>query len=100
MTRGARGYRCPSHEKPVSFYFSLGKDERWTIKITSDRCEVAPGKLLNAADCVLKTSPAIFTRIVREAYTPSPAEFVAGAVKSNSIGLLFTFQKAFQLQRS
>jgi long-chain acyl-CoA synthetase len=89
-----------SVEQPVSFYFSLGKDERWTIQITSDRCEVAPGKLLNAADCVLKTSPAIFTRIVREAYTPSPVEFVAGAVKSNNIGLLFTFQKAFQLQRS
>jgi len=28
----------------------------------------------------------------------SPAEFVAGAVKSNNIQLLFTFQKAFQLQ--
>jgi long-chain acyl-CoA synthetase len=52
----------------------------------------------NQADCVLKTSPAMFTRIVREAYTPTPSEFVAGTVKSNNIGLLFTFQKAFQLQ--
>jgi long-chain acyl-CoA synthetase len=87
-----------SVEEPVSFYFALGKSERWTVKITSQSCEVLPGKVAAAADCVLKTSPDIFTRIVREAYTPSPAEFVAGTVKSNNIGLLFTFQKAFQLQ--
>jgi long-chain acyl-CoA synthetase len=86
-----------SVEEPVSFYFALGKSERWTVKITSQSCEVVPGKVTAPADCVLKTSPDMFTRIVREAYTPSPAEFVAGTVKSNNIGLLFTFQKAFQL---
>lgn len=83
-------------EKPVSFYFSLGDTERWSVRITQSSCEVIAGKV--EADCVLKTSPAMFTRIVREKYTPSPAEFVAGAVKSNNIQLLFTFQKAFQLQ--
>jgi long-chain acyl-CoA synthetase len=83
-------------EKPVSYYFALGED-RWTVRITQDRCEVKPGKVVNPADCVLKTTPDIFTRIVRESYTPSPAEFVSGLVKSNNIGLLFTFQKAFQL---
>ncbi len=87
-----------SVEKPVSFYFSLGDTERWSVRITQDSCEVINGKALSPADCVLKTSPAMFTRIVREKYTPSPAEFVAGAVKSNNIQLLFTFQKAFQLQ--
>ena len=87
-----------SVEKPVSFYFSLGDSERWSVRITQDSCEVIAGKVEGPADCVLKTSPAMFTRIVREKYTPSPAEFVAGAVKSNNIQLLFTFQKAFQLQ--
>jgi long-chain acyl-CoA synthetase len=87
-----------SVEKPVSFYFSLGDTERWSVRITQDTCEVIAGKVEGPADCVLKTSPAMFTRIVREKYTPSPAEFVAGAVKSNNIQLLFTFQKAFQLQ--
>ena len=48
---------------------------------------------------LLKTTPTLFTRIVREAYTPDPAEFVSGAVKSNNIGLLMTFQKVFQLDR-
>jgi long-chain acyl-CoA synthetase len=87
-----------SVEKPVSFYFSLGDHERWSVRITQDSCEVVAGKVESPADCVLKTTPAMFTRIVREKYTPSPAEFVAGAVKSNNIQLLFTFQKAFQLQ--
>jgi len=86
-----------SVEKPVSFYFSLGDTERWSVRITENSCEVINGKVESPADCVLKTSPAMFTRIVREKYTPSPAEFVAGAVKSNNIQLLFTFQKAFQL---
>jgi long-chain acyl-CoA synthetase len=87
-----------SVERPVSFYFSLGDTERWSVRITQDSCEVQPGKASSEMDCVLKTSPAMFTRIVREKYTPSPAEFVAGAIKSNNIQLLFTFQKAFQLQ--
>jgi long-chain acyl-CoA synthetase len=87
-----------SVEQPVSFYFSLGETERWTVRITESSCEVRPGKVTSAADCVLKTSPAMFTRIVRERYMPSPAEFMAGAIKSNNIALLFTFQKAFQLE--
>jgi long-chain acyl-CoA synthetase len=90
-------FRAGSVAQPVSFYFSLGNGERWTVKIDADRCEVLPGKVVNPADCVLKTSVAMFTRIVREAYTPSPAEFLSGMVKSNNISLLMTFQKAFQL---
>jgi long-chain acyl-CoA synthetase len=82
---------------PISFYFALGKRERWTVKVTKDACQVVPGKVQDSADCVLKTSPAMFTRIVREAYTPTPGEFMAGTVKSNNIGLLLTFQKVFQL---
>lgn len=82
---------------PVSFYFALGKKERWTVKVTPEACEVVPGKVGASADCVLKTSPAMFTRIVREAYTPTPGEFISGTVKSNNVALLMTFQKAFQL---
>jgi long-chain acyl-CoA synthetase len=82
---------------PVSFYFALGKTERWTVKVTPKSCEVIVGKGTDSADCVLKTSPAMFTRIVREAYTPTPGEFISGTIKSNNIALLMTFQKVFQL---
>lgn len=84
-------------DQPVSFYFALGQKERWSIKVTPEACQVQPGRAEAQADCVLKTSPGMFTRIVREAYTPSPQEFISGEVKSNNIGLLVTFQKAFQL---
>lgn len=87
-------------DKPVSFYFTLGDDAnaKWTVRISKDKCEVKPGKPEGGtADCVLKTSPDIFTRIVREAFTPGPAEFMSGAIKSNDVSLLMTFQKVFQL---
>ena len=51
----------------------------------------------DVADCVLKTTPEIFMKIVREAYTPSPMEFMTGLVKSNDIALLQTFQRVFDL---
>ena len=60
-------------------------------------CEARIGKPSQQADCVLKTTPEIFTKIVREAYTPSPMEFMTGLVKSNDISLLQTFQKVFDL---
>jgi long-chain acyl-CoA synthetase len=86
-----------SVKDPVSFYFALGKRERWTVQVTPEACRVAPGKVIDSADCVLKTSPAMFARIVREAYTPTPGEFMSGTVKSNNIPLLVTFQKIFHL---
>jgi long-chain acyl-CoA synthetase len=87
-------------DKPVSFYFTLGDDvnAKWTVRVSKDKCEVKAGKPEGGtADCVLKTSPEIFTRIVRDAFTPGPAEFLSGAIKSNDVGLLMTFQKVFQL---
>jgi long-chain acyl-CoA synthetase len=91
-------FKAGSVEQPISFYFSLGDTERWTVRVSGEHCEVVPGKVSGSADCVLKTSPDMFTRIVREKYTPSPSEFMSGAVKSNNIQLLFTFQKVFQLE--
>jgi long-chain acyl-CoA synthetase len=91
-------FKAGSVGQPLSFYFSLGDSERWTVRVTDESCEVVPGKVASPADCVLKTTPDMFTRIVRERYTPSPAEFMSGTVKSNNIQLLFTFQKVFQLE--
>ena len=82
-----------SVEQPISFYFSLGDSERWTVRVTERRCEVSPGKVAPPADCVLKTTPDMFTRIVRERYTPSPAEFMSGTVKSNNIRAAVHLQK-------
>ncbi|MBK8252281.1 MAG: AMP-binding protein [Polyangiaceae bacterium] len=87
-------------DKPLTYYFTLGNgdDAKWTLFVDANSCRAQKGKPEGGqADCVLKTTPEIFTRIVREAYTPSPMEFMTGLVKSNDIGLLQTFQKVFNL---
>ena len=86
--------------QPITYYFTLGAENeaKWTLTVDPLRCEARIGKPPGSqADCVLKTSPEIFTKIVREAYTPSPMEFMTGAVKSNDVSLLQTFQKVFDL---
>ena len=86
--------------QPITYYFTLGNETeaKWTLRVAPDRCEAHLGKPANAqADCVLKTSAEIFTKIVRESYTPSPMEFMTGAIKSSDIALLQTFQKVFDL---
>jgi long-chain acyl-CoA synthetase len=96
-------FRAGEVRKPVSFYFSLGNDERakWTVRVDASACDVRPGKPEGGqADCVLKTSPEIFAKIVRESYVPSPADFLSGVIKSNDVALLLTFQKVFRLDQS
>jgi long-chain acyl-CoA synthetase len=87
-------------ERPLSYYVSLGNDElaKWTVRVDAARCQVRPGKPEGGeADCVLKTSPEIFAKIVRESYVPSPADFMTGVFKSNDVALLLTFQRVFRL---
>jgi long-chain acyl-CoA synthetase len=95
-------FRAGEVERPVSYYVSLGNDElaKWTVRVDSLTCDVRVGKPPGGeADCVLKTSPEIFTKIVRESYVPSPADFMSGVVKSNDVTLLMTFQRVFQLDQ-
>jgi len=86
--------------KPITYYFTLGNgdDAKWTLFVDATHCKARLGKPEGGqADCVLKTTQEIFTKIVREAYQPSPMEFMSGLVKSNDIALLQTFQKVFHL---
>jgi long-chain acyl-CoA synthetase len=95
-------FRAGEIDKPISYYVSLGNDEqaKWTVRVDGRGCLVKPGKPDGGqADCVLKTTPEIFSKIVRESYVPSPADFLSGAVKSNDVALLMTFQKVFQLDQ-
>jgi long-chain acyl-CoA synthetase len=96
-------FRVGEVERAVSYYVSLGNDElaKWTVRVDGRACDVRPGKPEGGqADCVLKTSPEIFAKIVRESYVPSPADFLSGAFKSNDVSLLMTFQRVFRLDRA
>lgn len=82
-------------EEELSFYFSLG-DEKWTVKIGPKKCSVTEGKTTENADCVLKTSPQFFRRMVLEGYVPGMLDFTTGKVKSNDPFKLKALKDAFQ----
>ena len=93
-------FRPETADKNLSFYFSLeGADHsRWTVAVEDRQCQVHPGKPASGvADCVLKTSPEMFERIVRESYTPDVQDFVSGRVKTNDLELLTQFKRIFDL---
>jgi len=92
-------YRPEASDVSGSWYFSLGGDEgRWTVVVDDEGCHVNRGRPSGgAADCVIKTSPDLWARMVREAYIPEVAEFVAGAIKTSDLERLQTFAMAFHL---
>jgi long-chain acyl-CoA synthetase len=81
------------------WYFTLGDEDglKWTVLAEPQRCEVTKGKPAGGADCVIKTSPAMIEKIIREGYAPAPAEFVSGAIKTSDVELLMAFARAFEL---
>lgn len=87
-------------EEPTSWYFSLGDGEhsKWTVIADKDKVEVKAGKPSGGvASCVVKTSPGMMEKIIREAYAPDPAEFIGGTIKTNDIPLLMQFAQSFRL---
>ena len=85
-------------EKDVTYYFSLGEtdDDKWTLKAGPKKCTVKKGKVDNA-DCVLKTTPDIFLKMIEEAYIPGGMDVITGRVKVSSIPLLKQLSEVFNL---
>ena len=81
---------------PRTYYFSLDEDEKWTVAIGKDRCEVTPGKPERDADCFFKGSVAMFLDVWNGRYTPSAMDFLTGKIRSNNPILLKDFIAAFQ----
>lgn len=85
-------------DQDVSFYFSLGGDEteKWTVKAGAESCTASQGKPLGGrADCVVKTTPDFFRKMVMDSYTPSIDEFLSGKIKTSDPSLLIAFQNIF-----
>lgn len=85
-------------EAPSTWYFSLGPDDadKWTLVVDEDGPHIQPGKP-EQADCVLKTSGELFTRIVREGYQPGVTDFMTGDIKTSDLTRLQYFQELFGL---
>jgi long-chain acyl-CoA synthetase len=89
-------YKKGSFEKKTTYYFSLGDDadHKWTVTLSPKTCVVKKGRN-EKADCVLKTSPNLFKRMVNGKFRPGPIDFVMGKVKSNDPEKLRQLTKAF-----
>lgn len=83
-----------SVETPRTFYFSLDDDEKWSVTLSKDKCEVKEGKTDNA-DCFFKGSKQMFLDVWNGKYTPSVMDFMKGTIKSNNPVLLKEFIAAF-----
>jgi putative sterol carrier protein len=80
--------------RKISYYFSID-DEKWTVFVSPDSCEVSEGKAVEDADCFLKTSAQIFMGTVKGEYTPSFMDLMTGKIKTNNPALLQTFKDIF-----
>lgn len=85
-----------SVKTPRSFYFSLGDDEKWTVSLSKDKCEVKPGKPAKDADAFFKASSDMFLDVWNGKHTPSATDFLTGRIKSNNPLLLKEFVAAFK----
>jgi len=79
---------------PTTFYFSID-DINKTVTLDAESCLVEDGKTVEDADCVCKTSAAMFNRIWNEGYRPGIMDLMSGAVKSNAPQLLPQLLVAF-----
>ena len=78
-----------------TFYFSLDDDEKWTVSLTPDGCEVKEGKPAQDADCFFKASKQMFLDVWNGKHTPTAKDFLMGSIKSNNPLLLKDFVAAF-----
>jgi putative sterol carrier protein len=78
-----------------SYYFSLGENEKWTVRLTRDKCVVRKGKN-DEADCFFKGPAELFLDVWNGRHQLGPMDFLSGKVKSNNPVLLKDFVKAFQ----
>ena len=83
-------------KKARTFYFSLDDDEKWTVALTPDKCEVTPDKPAQDADCFFKASKQMFLDVWGGNYVPGMKDFMTGAIKSNNPMLLKEFVEAFK----
>jgi hypothetical protein len=79
---------------PRTYYFSLG-DHKYTVALTPSACVVTSGKTTEKADVVLKTTEAIFERLVLQGKNPGALEIARGLFKTNDPAALADLRRLF-----
>jgi hypothetical protein len=85
-------------DRAMSIYFSIGDDPsgKWTVFLSPDKVEVKPGKAVEDATLVLKTTPDLFIKMVMHGYAPGAMDFMRGKIKSNDPTGLLVLKQAFR----
>jgi long-chain acyl-CoA synthetase len=64
------------------YYLSIGPHKA-TVRLSPDACVVEPGKTVEHADIVLKTTPELFEKMVVRGKLPGPVDIALGRVRTN-----------------
>jgi long-chain acyl-CoA synthetase len=91
-------FKPGTFDETVTYYLSLGdgEGEKWTLTVSAEACHLTPGKI-EVADCVLKTSADLFTKLVDGTWKPDAKDFMLGRIKTSDVLLLRRLQEAFDL---
>ena len=81
-------------DKTLVYHFEID-DEKWTVRVGPENCEVTEGKPESDADCFLKTTKEIVIKTFRGDYTPSFMDLMSGKISTNNPGLLLVFKQVF-----
>ncbi len=91
-------YRPGLLSAPRTYYFSVG-DHKYTVRLTTRECRVEAGNTVGAADVVLKTTPALFDKVVVQGKLPGPIDLARGAFKTNNPSQLQELKSLFDFTR-
>jgi hypothetical protein len=81
-------------DRQMVFYFEL-EDERWTVTVGPESCDVAEGKIGEGHDCFLRTTKEILVKTVRGQYTPTFSDLLTGKIRTDRPDLLAMFKQVF-----
>jgi len=90
-------YIPDSGQDTVTYYLSIG-DERWTLSLDSENCQIAEGRTVERADCVLKCTPDLFVRMVLHGQMPGALDIARGRIRTNSPMMLRSLQERFRTE--
>lgn len=85
-------------DKPLVYYFSIG-EEKWTVFVDADKCEAKQGKLVEQADCMVKSDPALFTNMVLHKKMPGMMDIARGKIKTSDLNLLKKMAEFFGIAK-
>jgi len=89
-----------SQAKVFYVKFGDGHDDRYTIRLAPERCEVLPGKTADAVDCVVRSTPEVLEKLIVDGDGPSFEDIAVGSFKTNDPDALRLLVEALGLGES